>query len=68
LRILGLNAAKEKLEIVSGAAPPPFQIFAGGFFRKNAFGLIQEYRTSYIEHVNKRYRTLRVIGGNAMYS
>ena len=24
-------AAKEKLEIVSGAAPPPFRIFAGGF-------------------------------------
>jgi len=40
-----LNAAKEKLEIVSGAAPPPFRIFAGGFFRKNAFGLIQEYCT-----------------------
>ncbi|MBI2004614.1 hypothetical protein HYS79_00445 [Patescibacteria group bacterium] len=38
-RIFGLNAAKEKLEIVSGAAPrlrrgfggqaPPFRIFAG---------------------------------------
>jgi len=54
-----LNAAKERLEIVSGAAPPPFRIFAGlrlaevalatqagGFFRKNAFGLIQEYCTS----------------------
>ena len=48
-----LNAAKEKLEIVIGAAhfdfaqyePPPFRIFAGGFFRKNAFGLIQEYCT-----------------------
>jgi len=40
-----LNAAKEKLEIVSGAAPPPFRIFAGGFFRQNAFGLIQEYCT-----------------------
>jgi len=38
-------AAKEKLEIVSGAAPPPFRIFAVGFFRKNAFGLIQEYCT-----------------------
>jgi hypothetical protein len=24
-------AAKEKLEIVSGTAPPPFRIFAGGF-------------------------------------
>ena len=24
---------------------PPFRIFAGGFFRKNAFGLIQEYCT-----------------------
>jgi len=40
-----LYAAKEKLEIVSGAAPPPFRIFAGRFFRKNAFGLIQEYCT-----------------------
>jgi len=40
-----LNAAKEKLEIVSGAAPPPFRIFAGGFFRKSVFGLIQEYCT-----------------------
>ncbi|OGZ98909.1 MAG: hypothetical protein A3C07_01650 [Candidatus Sungbacteria bacterium RIFCSPHIGHO2_02_FULL_47_11] len=40
-----MNAAKEKLEIVSGAAPPPFRIFAGEFFRKNAFGLIQEYCT-----------------------
>ena len=36
-------AAKEKLEIVIGAALPPCRIFAGGFFRKNAFGLIQEY-------------------------
>ncbi|PIS39142.1 MAG: hypothetical protein COT33_03545 [Candidatus Nealsonbacteria bacterium CG08_land_8_20_14_0_20_38_20] len=45
---IGFNAAKEKLEIVSGAAPPPFRIFAGGFFRKNAFGLIQEYCTSAI--------------------
>jgi len=52
-----LNAAKEKLEIVSGAAPPPFRIFAGGLpclagrqarrrRRRNAFGLIQEYCTS----------------------
>ena len=40
------NAAKEKLEIVSGAAPPPSQIFVGGFFRKNAFGIIQEYCTT----------------------
>jgi hypothetical protein len=39
-------AAKEKLEIVSGAAPPPFWIFAGEFFRENAFGLIQEYCTT----------------------
>jgi len=42
-------AAKEKLEIVSGAAPPPFRIFAGGIprrlRRRNAFGLIQEYCT-----------------------
>ncbi|OIO52059.1 hypothetical protein AUJ78_01810 [Candidatus Peregrinibacteria bacterium CG1_02_41_10] len=42
---IGFNAAKEKLEIVSGAAPQPFRIFAGGLFRKNAFGLIQEYCT-----------------------
>jgi len=44
-----LNAAKEKLEIVSGAAPPPFRIFAGGFLRRRKrrkrFGLIQEYCT-----------------------
>jgi len=50
---IGFNTAKEKLEIVSGAAPrlrrgfggqaPPFRIFAGGIFRKNAFGLIQKY-------------------------
>ena len=43
-------AAKEKLEIVSGAAPPPFRIFAGGLprrlRRRNAFGLIQEYCTN----------------------
>jgi len=47
-------AAKEKLEIVIGAAPPPFRIFARGFPRpalfakragRNAFGLIQEYST-----------------------
>ena len=36
-------AAKEKLEIVSSAAPPPFRIFAGGFPCRNVFGLIQEY-------------------------
>jgi len=51
-----LNAAKEKLEIVSGAAPPPFRIFAGGLFRKNAFGLIQEYCTNlymYLEIIEK---------------
>jgi len=45
-----LNAAKEKLEIVSGAAPPPFRIFAGGLprrrRRRNAFGLIQGYCTN----------------------
>jgi len=45
-------AAKEKLEIVSGAAPPPFRIFAGGGIprrrrRRNAFGLIQEYCTKF---------------------
>jgi len=44
-------AAKEKLEIVSGAAPPPFRIFAGGLPRpavagRNAFELIQEYCTN----------------------
>jgi len=42
-----LVVAKEKLEIVSDAAPPPFRIFAGGIprrrRRRNAFGLIQEY-------------------------
>ena len=41
------DAAKEKLEIVSGAAPPPFPIFSLGIprrrRRRNAFGLIQEY-------------------------
>jgi len=46
LRILGLNAAKEKLEIVSCAATPPFRIFAGGLprrlRRRNGFALIQE--------------------------
>ena len=43
-------AAKEKLEIVSGAAPPPSRIFAGGFprrrRRRNAFGLSLEYCTN----------------------
>jgi len=38
-------AAKEKLEIVSGAAKPQFRNFAGGFFRQNAFGLSLEYCT-----------------------
>ena len=42
-----LIAAKEKLEIVIRAAPPPFRIFAGGLPRRlrwrSAFGLIQEY-------------------------
>jgi len=51
-----LNAAKEKLKIVSGAAPPPFRIFARGLprrlRRRNAFGLIQEYCTK------KRYIAL----------
>jgi len=52
---LVLIAAKEKLEIVSGAAPPPFRPpaggFAGGFPRpdlasgRKRFGLIQEYCT-----------------------
>jgi hypothetical protein len=41
-----LNAAKEKLEIVIDAASPQIlNFFAGGFFRKNAFELIQEYCT-----------------------
>jgi len=43
-------AAKEKLEIVIGAAPPHFQIFAGGFprrrRRRNAFELSLGYSTS----------------------
>ena len=34
------------LAVLSGAAPPPFRIFAGGFPRRNAFGLIQEYCTT----------------------
>ena len=38
---------QKKLEIVIRAAPPPSRIFAGGFFRQNAFGLIQEYCTTY---------------------
>ena len=31
--------------VLSGAAPPPFRIFAGGFPCRNVFGLIQEYCT-----------------------
>jgi hypothetical protein len=63
LRILGLNAAKEKLEIVSGAAPPPFRIFAGGFprrrRRRNAFGLIQEYCTRIVLNFKKiKFKTI----------
>ncbi|MBI1999060.1 MAG: hypothetical protein HYS74_00190 [Parcubacteria group bacterium] len=47
LRILGLNAAKEKLEIVIGAASPQIlDFFAGGLprrrRRRNGFALIQE--------------------------
>ncbi len=56
---------QKKLEIVSGAAPPPFRIFAllrfsasdgqaGGLprclRRRNAFGLIQEYCVIIIFH------------------
>jgi len=43
LRTLGLNAAKEKLEIVKsrGEAAPNFL----GLSRRNVFGLIQEYCT-----------------------
>jgi len=33
-----LNAAKEKLEIVSGAAPPPFRILARPSFLKENLG------------------------------
>jgi len=47
---IGFKAAKEKLEIVSGAAPPPFRIFAGGLprrrRRRNAFELFLEYSTN----------------------
>ena len=50
-----LDAAKEKLEIVSSAAPPLFRIFAGGFFRKSAFGLIQEYCTEKNTDSRSRY-------------
>jgi hypothetical protein len=42
---LKLVAAKEKLEIVSGAAPPPFGFLAGDsrrLRRRNGFALIQE--------------------------
>ncbi len=45
-------AAKEKLEIVIGAAPPHFRIFAGGLPRRpavagrNAFGLSLIYCTT----------------------
>ena len=43
-------AAKEKLEIVSGAASPPFRIFAGGLprrrRRRKRFGLIQVFCTT----------------------
>ncbi|OHA26731.1 MAG: hypothetical protein A3C06_00265 [Candidatus Taylorbacteria bacterium RIFCSPHIGHO2_02_FULL_46_13] len=57
-----MNAAKEKFEIVSGAAPPPFRIFAGGLPRRrrlrNAFGLIQEYCKSEW----KKQRKLLVLG------
>jgi len=50
---LFLNAAKEKLEIVIGAALPPFRPPVGGFAgglprrrrRRKWFGLIQEYCT-----------------------
>ena len=44
-RTRNLFAAKEKLEIVSGAAPPPFGFSAGGSRRRrrrNGFALIQE--------------------------
>jgi len=63
LRKLKLVAAKEKLEIVSGAAPPPFRIFAGGLLSRNAFGLIQEYCTKRYFRSRKRGRTPRLRRG-----
>ena len=47
------------LAVLIGAASPPFRIFAGGFFRKNAFGLIQEYCTSEEIASPQAYRRLR---------
>jgi len=62
-----LNTAKEKLEIVIRAAPPPFRIFAGGLprrlRRRNAFGLIQEYCT----RQNKPNKKQHPFKGNAVF-
>jgi len=48
-----LREITRRVKIVSGAAPPPFRIFAGGIprrlRRRNAFGLIQEYCTTTIK-------------------
>ena len=41
LRLPSINSGQ-----VAQYRPPPFRIFAGGIFRKNAFGLIQEYCTT----------------------
>jgi len=38
--------SSDSFTVLSVAAPPPFRIFAGGFFRRNAFGLSSEYCTS----------------------
>jgi hypothetical protein len=42
-----LVAAKEKLEIVSGAAPSPFQIFAGGFLVATGGEMRSNYSTPF---------------------
>jgi len=71
---LGSNAAKEKLEIVSGAAPrlrrgfggqvPPFRIFAGGFPRpstssgRNAEGAEERKRRSTFGLIQEYCNTL----------
>lgn len=44
-----LRQISRREKIVIAAAPPSFLIYAGGFFRKNAFGLIQEYGTKNME-------------------
>ena len=54
-------AAKEKLEIVSGAAPPRFDLFAGGFprhlRRRKPFELSSEYCIEFIiKHTCFKYK------------